>query len=359
MKKVVLIILVALVSIAVLFQDQDSIGIKHIVNGSKHDSVFMVNDSMMQVHDTVINISHWIVPSPAEVEIFISDTVNLNTITYKDNGFPITKRNALIELGRCFFFDKTGNRKSSCEDSCHSLNSSGTGFTNKAQGGGMSTSHRNQLYEMWTGKKTFVELDKKPFKNFSVLNAHRLHEHGTILSHALEFDFPLEGQIGKAFVAHFVSDAVLQCQQVPLYNRISYSIFGRPLDEPIFKMAISAFEQTLTTYDNNINKIARGESNRLFYADAFVTLNSQCASCHQSHTKSKNKALNPVHDTVKATSLDLNNAYHKGYFHTSDDISFNRAVHKCSIAEGYEISMKEAGTIAASIRQNLTDKNYN
>ena len=359
MKYLISIILVALVLCLVIGTDSnDSLGVKHLVS-SKHERVHMVNDSMMAVHDTVININHWIVPHPDSVEIFISeDSIDLKKIIIKDSGTPATARDALVYLGKCFFSDRTLARKSTCAD-CHALDGSGTGFTNKNQGGGMEVEHRNLLYEWWTGNQTYIELDKKPFKNFSILNSFRLHKFGKILSHALEFLFPLEGQVGKAMEAHFVSDAVLQCQQVPMYNRIAVSIFGRPLDENIYKMAISAFEQTLTTYDNNINLIARGKSNKLYYADAFVDLNESCAGCHQTHKMSVPKSNNPLHTRVKATGLDLNNAYHKGYFHTSDKISLGRASYMCSVAEGLDFTIRETGTMAASIRQNLTDDKYN
>ena len=358
--KIAFILLISIIcGFVILSDDNDELGIKHVVS-NKHETVNMLNDSIMQVGDTTINIALWIVPNPETIEIFISeDSIDLSAVISKDDGSLTTKREAIIYLGKCFFFDRTGNRKSSCEDSCHSLEGSGTGFSNKAQGGGMEFHHRSTLFKWWTGNESYVALDKKPFKNFSVLNAFRLHQYGTILSHALEFLFPLEGQIGKAMEAHFVGDAVLQCQQVTLYNRIAYAIYGRPLDESIFNQAISAFEQTLTTYDNNINKIQRGESNKLYYADAFIGLNNDCAGCHQTHTKSKSKAINPVHDIVKATGLDLNNAYHKGFFHTSDNVSFNSAIHMCAVSEGVGITTTESRTYAATIRNNLTDKNYN
>lgn len=355
-KTIIILFFIKLILILGLWNSKSDFVAQHI-HVNKHEKVSMLNDSIMLVSGNMINISSFLVPHPDSVDIQISDTsIVLSDLIRKDDGTVTTKRQALIYLGKCFYHDKTLNRQSGCVD-CHDLQGSGTGFTNKTQGGGKQVQHRNILFEWWTGNETYVELDKKPFKNFSVLNAHRLHENGTILSHALEFDFPLEGQVGKAMEAHFVGDAPLQSAQVPIYNRLSYPIFGRPVDDPIYRMAISAFEQTLTTYDNNINKIARGESNTLYYAESFIEL-VKCNDCHSKHNKSKTKAKNPVHQIVKATGLDLNNAYHKGYFHTSDRINLTNAVAICAKVEGFDLPKGSEKTIAACIRQNLTDKNY-
>lgn len=301
-------------------------------------------------------------PQPQNIydlsSFLVKDTTIVSSIKDSVIVMPTGKETTAYELlrrmGEDFYHLRTSIRKSACAD-CHSLKSAGTGEYNKSPGGGEHVGIYNNLYKDWTGEDTWIEEDRKPIKNFSVINSFRLQEAGTILHTSEKADFPLEFQIGKAMDAHMVSDIVLHCQQSPLYNNISMAITKSPLSESVVKQSISAFEQSLISDDNRMNQFIRGETDEIKYFEGFeLFMKKECNSCHATSKIAKSRALVPLQDSVKATCLDCNISDHFGYFHTSEDISLIAAVRRCdSFLDGDPLTRRQASKVTAFIRNNL------
>lgn len=288
---------------------------------------------------------------------FISE-IN-DSIIIMPSGDSTTSYDLLKRMGEDFYHLRTPIRRSACSD-CHSLKSGGTGIYNKSPGGGEHIGIYKKLFKDWSGIDAIIEEDRKPIKNFSTLNSFRLHRDGVILHSIDSSDFPLEHQVGKAMNAHMVSDIVLECQQDPMYNQISYTITGKPLDEILVKQAISMFEQSLVTSENRMNKYLRGEVRSIKKpAGLKLYMDKNCNSCHMNNVKSISRAINPMRDSVKATCLDCNLKDHKGFFHTSEKISMNSAIRRCdSFLPGKKLNNREIYQIAAFIRNNLHDPRF-
>jgi len=303
------------------------------------------------------DISSFIVPNANDVTIHLSEPVNMDSMFCMPSGEWTTVREVLVEIGKTLAQKRTGIRRAGCFD-CHSDKNGGTGFLNRAAGGGPFWETYNEFYERWSGNPTYIEADKKPFKNWSFLNSWRLHRDGIILTEGKRSDHPLEFQIEVALMeAHFSNDFILDCQANPFINEVSVAIFGRPFDLAIGKMMIAAYEFTLTTWDNRMNLIAR-------YPDKYdvvgmegfeLFLKHGCNDCHANNLMADVRVKESVNGIKKAKSpgLDNNIIQHKGYFHTSEPIELWEAVAICG-----DVTEDEAVLMAEFIEHNLTSPSY-
>lgn len=314
---------------------------------------------------TNIKWKDYVHPDGEEIQIVTS--IDTSTETRADRYKRMSRRELLVGLGEALFHKPTGVRGTSCAD-CHSKKNAGTGFTLRAEGGGEFHSIMNEYYEEATGEKSLVEPDKKPFKNRSILNSYKLLEQNRILAQGKQGDTigTLERQVQIATeIAHFSSDLIEECKSDIFMNSIANAITGKKLDAQFVRAAISAWEQTQTTSNNNINRAYRNpEKHEILSPEGLKLIQEkECMSCHANGLMAASRAPNKILDTVLTPRLDLNLKDHKGYMHNAQIPTLYKAIKACDMATSKEqgkepYNMLEIYQIRRFINQNLYDTNY-
>ncbi len=271
------------------------------------------------------------------------------------NRWGLDQKDLLADFGQLLFHKRSGVRRANCAD-CHSKDNAGTGFTNRAKGGGEFLTVYNNLYRNLYGRETLIEEDHKPFKNWSNLNAYKLHQANRILSKGVVDSFPLEFQVGVALnEAHFGNDLVLECQSDPFFNDMSRELTGGPFNLDIMKAAISAFQQkNLVTDQNRINRSYKSGEQVESLEGMLLIQQKGCMNCHNTAAIAPTRVLNnPILDSIKAPRLDVNLKDHSGYFHTSEKITLYKAIKRCD-----EIASTELGVEPYKYRDLLKIKTF-
>lgn len=299
-------------------------------------------------------------PKPEDVELKLS-------LEYKDTihylGRQLDGRTLMVLMGKAMFCTPTPKRAMTCQN-CHQEKGSGTGFVPHAMGSNFQLVD-NEIYEYTTGEKSDVGVDLKPFKNVTNLNSYLLNDFGRILTKGLEAEFPLEAQVAIALnEAHFGSDLVEYFKGDQRYQSYSYKLFGKGIDLQVIAVCLSAYQQTLTTWNNKLNQYARGEISSLKYSDGLRLLNEKgCNNCHLNGSMASTVNQTELLDTAMSPRLDANTALHITYFHNGEMLKFHKAIEKCAKhrfkeGTGKELSTLEKWNIIYFMRNNMVDSQY-
>jgi len=147
-------------------------------------------------------------------------------------------------------------------------------------------------------------------------------------------------------------------------QKLSSKAFGKPIDFAVVKSAISIFEQSLLTNENNVNKYIRGQDVKINYK-GLQLFDVNCASCHMQNTLSKKIGNSDFEGRFRLTkdSVDFgivkaprleNIKDSPGFFHNDEEVTLYRAIKRHDL----ELSFREIHKIKSFITNDLHDSRF-
>jgi len=189
---------------------------------------------------------------------------------------------AAIELGDLLFHMPTDVSKTACED-CHSVEASYYGLTPLRAGG---SKYRGKYIKSLINHGADpvavkgIPIDEKSVKSRTSLGL--AFNGDRVLSAGFKAPIPGEFQVSKASSAHFLPDLTLVAAHDIHLNELAVAAYDTTIIFEVVACALSAFQQNLLPYNNNISKFLRGESN-VIYGD-WELYDEKCNSCHTSNS---------------------------------------------------------------------------
>lgn len=219
-----------------------------------------------------------------------------------ESSIPIQDDSAAVYLGFNFFHMATSAQGVSC-GTCHSVKKGGAPLERDPFGNG----EFDQVYK-WTVEWLYpdlnydIPLDLQPLITPDVANG---KYRNLVLSDGFKTNLPFEFQSVKGADAHMFEGMVLEANKNVVFRDLANLAYGNSdINQEIINCALSAFQQTITTANSNVNKYARGEAPMGFRWNGLELYDQHCFGCHNQDTMSLALGEFSIKDTINVPRLE-------------------------------------------------------